>query len=92
MSDGTMQQRLARVTAEARRAAGTHLQMWWMGCHAGMLRRAQGEAFGTEEEHQRRLRDADSARDPMRRLHGLGYRAGLAGEWPPQPPHGHTGE
>ena len=62
--------------AAAMRAAGDRPD-YWSGYERGLRRAYHGERFGTTEEHNLWLSQADSD-DEQRRERGQGYRDGLA--------------
>lgn len=73
-----------RAHSMRRLTAGTIAESWYAGLARGLQRAMHGSAFGTEAEHDTWSR-LHASRDPIRRASGLGYLAGLQGQWSDPP-------
>lgn len=85
MDEATYKSLSSRAKLMRSLCVGTFEADWWAGYQRGLLHHYHGERFGTDDEHRVWMSLADDA-DVSRNMRGLGYRAGLVGEWaePPQ--------
>lgn len=71
----------ARAAEEMRRLEPSHDEAeYWIGYLRGLRRNYHGETFGTAEEHALWMSLSNEIRDQSRKMRGLGYQAGFAGQ------------
>lgn len=76
---------LIRRAQQMRRLHDGHLlQDWYTGYIQGLNRAMHGASFGSASEHAT-WSTLHTSRDPHRQLMGMGYLAGLQGQWSEPP-------
>lgn len=78
MTEEDFKSEFARAETLRRSLGDPKQERYWRGYLAGLRKRYHGNAFGTEQEHERWIK-AINHRDPMRRMEARGYRDGWKG-------------